>query len=414
MPKKILIVSFTFPPMPGIGGKRWAKFAKVLQKKGHKVCVLSAKPDENDYSPWDAAVKDTKRYFINRPSPLHSLNGSNSILDKIKYRLALEYTKKLKKGNIFDRAIYWEKDFFKKTTNIIIKEKIDFLIVTGAPFRLLYFGTLLKEKFPNIYFIADIRDPWSWGVFGFNFLSAKRIVQEHKMEKKVMQTADIITVPVEEMRNVLSDKYPKNRSKIYHLPHGFDASELPSRHKIIEDKYIRLIYGGMLYEGLNDSYLKVKKVLKENQNIHFTIYSDVDRYDDLFSTDEGEGRFLLERKAAISSRQFLNEVANSHFYVSLVNERIKNYLSSKYFELIKIGIPIIIIGPIGELSQFISENGFGYHFLNDDNLIKNLKFCLTNSVELEKKNASFDIDTFSFDGIMENLMHHIQVSGKLE
>jgi len=381
MPKKILIVSFTFPPMPGIGGKRWAKFAKVLQKKGHKVCVLSAKPDENDYSPWDAAVKDTKRYFINRPSPLHSLNGSNSILDKIKYRLALEYTKKLKKGNIFDR---------------------------------LYFGTLLKEKFPNIYFIADIRDPWSWGVFGFNFLSAKRIVQEHKMEKKVMQTADIITVPVEEMRNVLSDKYPKNRSKIYHLPHGFDASELPSRHKIIEDKYIRLIYGGMLYEGLNDSYLKVKKVLKENQNIHFTIYSDVDRYDDLFSTDEGEGRFLLERKAAISSRQFLNEVANSHFYVSLVNERIKNYLSSKYFELIKIGIPIIIIGPIGELSQFISENGFGYHFLNDDNLIKNLKFCLTNSVELEKKNASFDIDTFSFDGIMENLMHHIQVSGKLE
>ena len=50
--KKILVVSYTFPPSPGIGGRRWAKFSKVLVQKGWDVDVIAAKITRDSESVW--------------------------------------------------------------------------------------------------------------------------------------------------------------------------------------------------------------------------------------------------------------------------------------------------------------------------------------------------------------------------
>ena len=52
----ILIVSHTFPPSPGIGGRRWAKFAKYLHTKQLPLQVLSAF-SEKQGSLWADDVK---------------------------------------------------------------------------------------------------------------------------------------------------------------------------------------------------------------------------------------------------------------------------------------------------------------------------------------------------------------------
>jgi hypothetical protein len=41
--KTILIICYGFPPFPGIGGRRWAKFSKYLSSYGFNINVIASK-----------------------------------------------------------------------------------------------------------------------------------------------------------------------------------------------------------------------------------------------------------------------------------------------------------------------------------------------------------------------------------
>ena len=64
----VLLVSYTFPPYKGIGGRRWAKFAKALARRGHPVHVIhSAGADSLKGSLWSADVEHPN--IITHPLP---------------------------------------------------------------------------------------------------------------------------------------------------------------------------------------------------------------------------------------------------------------------------------------------------------------------------------------------------------
>ena len=48
MEKKLLIISYVYPPDNSVGGRRWSKFAKCLAETGNKVFVITATPDKNN------------------------------------------------------------------------------------------------------------------------------------------------------------------------------------------------------------------------------------------------------------------------------------------------------------------------------------------------------------------------------
>ena len=47
MGKKVLIVSYTFPPSPNVGGRRWSKLVRHLVESGNTVHVITAIPDSD-------------------------------------------------------------------------------------------------------------------------------------------------------------------------------------------------------------------------------------------------------------------------------------------------------------------------------------------------------------------------------
>ena len=188
-----------------------------------------------------------------------------TIFQKIQYRFWAFILPFLTRGNIYDRSIFSKKDFVAFANKIIKEKGIDHIIITGAPFRLLFYGTLLKQKLPQLKLYCDFRDPWTWGkTWGWNYLSPARKEQENKLENEVMKSADKIFVPVTPMEQHLKSKYPNFKDKIILLPHAFDDAIIKKSFFDNEkgsipkkEAKIKLIYFGSIYTGLQLSLIHI-------------------------------------------------------------------------------------------------------------------------------------------------------------
>ena len=69
--KRVIILCYGFPPNTGIGGRRWAKFAKYLAKKSWQVEVVCKKNTSAKISTWenDVAQENIRRHFIKSNYP---------------------------------------------------------------------------------------------------------------------------------------------------------------------------------------------------------------------------------------------------------------------------------------------------------------------------------------------------------
>lgn len=254
--KRILIVSYTFPPYHGVGGRRWAKFAKYLKKAGHHIQVISAISGTQKNSPWTNDVNEIPVTFIPSGYPEILSHSPNSIWQKVKYRFWLFVVKNVTKGNYYDRAIFMQKRI-QKAVSSELQRGYDHIYVTCAPFHLAFHLVLVMEQFPKVKWSVDFRDPWTTNEtsYGFPLLSRKRKRFEKLAERLVVRSFDeVISVaePMTEYFQTLDPKYPE---KFKTILNGFDPEDFPESPKRRKDpNQIKLIFAGSLYSKAKQAY----------------------------------------------------------------------------------------------------------------------------------------------------------------
>ena len=151
---KILIISYFFPPNPGIGGRRWAKFAKYFLKMGVDVIVITTKPYPNSSSNWDKDTeqlyKEKRVVFVDKTQ--HSVFSGDKLLkiqDKLLYRILLPILKIITKGNYWDPSAKWGKKILPQVERLILDGYTN-IVATGGPFTYLNDLFSLKDKYKNI------------------------------------------------------------------------------------------------------------------------------------------------------------------------------------------------------------------------------------------------------------------------
>ena len=249
--KSVLIICFVFPPSPGIGGRRWAKFAKYLARQGVTLNVITAEPQSKEVSAWE---KDLKAAGINRhffDSGYPSILGRYpvSVLDKLRYRLHLFKARRRTHGNYYDRSIYCEKHLVDEIMRQWEREPFQKLIVSGGPFAYLHYVMKLKERLSGAEFIVDFRDPWTNNhtAFGFEGLSQKRLAVEKEMEENVISTFDkVITVS-----EAMTEYFSRFRDAgIFTLHNGFDPEDFLADDSAVSGETgsgSRIVFVGTVY-----------------------------------------------------------------------------------------------------------------------------------------------------------------------
>lgn len=400
----IAIISYTFPPSLEIGGRRWAKFCKQLQKKGNEVTVICSGNTHSSQKDWyrrefpEVNIKVLpKRY-----PPWLSGNGG-TFMQKVLYWFVTRFLKPLLKINVFDKGFLWRRPLLRTLRSLHQEKPIDVLVATGAPFSILSYGAEFKERFNEIFYVIDFRDPWTWGnSYGINSMSDKQLKYQNVQETRAVAASNMICYPAESMGHFLKQKYPDSIFKLHLLTHAFEPERFDV-HQLNKKERKGYIYGGSLYNGIEESIEQLRKVLEQNPSFDFSWSIYTQTHFPLLEDSFAAGKIKLH--PYISEEELFKRISQSKAYLVFFPMDKKDFISTKFYEIIYTQTPIIYIGETGALSDFIQENKVGVHILPEDMENKLPQYL---AEEVPHEPGFFDIQKYTFSSVTDNFINKVK------
>jgi len=208
--KKVLIISYYWPPAGGPGVQRWLKFAKYLPDYNiHPVVYVPENPtypliDTNLLAEINSNKVTVLKNKIFEPYAFASIFSKNDtkkissgIITPQRKQTFVQKMLLWIRGNVFipDARVFWVKPSVKYLAKYIRENQIETVITTGPPHSLHLIGLSLKNKFPNIKWISDFRDPWTTIGYYKELKLTKSSHNKHlQFEQKVLNQSDQIIV----------------------------------------------------------------------------------------------------------------------------------------------------------------------------------------------------------------------------
>lgn len=377
--KKVLIITYYWPPAGGPGVQRWLKFVKYLPDFDIEPIVYC--PENPNYPLVDDALYNEvsdKVTIIKQPifepykiASLFSKKKTQTIASGIISTKKQSFVEKLLlyiRGNYFipDARKFWVKPSVKFLAAYIKQHQIDTIITTGPPHSVHLIGLKLKEQL-NINWLADFRDPWTTiGYHNKMKLTVKSQKKHKAFEKKVLQNADeiIVTSPStkEEFQEITNQL-------ISVITNGFDDVDFG---KVELDTKFTLAHIGSLLTGRNPEVLwqVLAELIQENTAFKnaFKLKLIGAVSDDVLASIYTYGLkdyisllgYMSHKDAQIQQRQ-----SQVLLLVEIDSPETKCIIPGKLFEYMQSGRPIIAFGPENTdfktiLSSTNSGNSYSY------------------------------------------------------
>jgi glycosyltransferase involved in cell wall biosynthesis len=383
--KKVLIITYYWPPAGGPGVQRWLKFVKYLRDFNWEPVVYTVKnpeypvidqslaseiPDgievlQNEiFEPYSIASK----IFRNKTEKVKGgfIENKQSLSSKISTWI---------RGNFFipDARMFWINPSVKFLGKYLKKNPVDAIISTGPPhsMHLIAAGILEKKKKIKVPWISDFRDPWT-NIDYYHRLNLSKFAdkEHHRLEKLVLDKSTRAIVVGPTMKKEFQ-QITDTSIELIENGHDINTDSMPS--VVLDDKFSISHIGSMnadrnpklLWEVLNSissevdefkSDLKIKLI----GNVSDEIFADIRNKDlesNLLYSEYIQHKDVhdFQRKSALLLL-VLNNTPNS-----------KGILTGKLFEYIAAQRPILAIGPCdGDAAQVIQESKSGYIFDYDN------------------------------------------------
>ena len=206
--KRVLIISYYWPPTGGSGVQRWVKFAKYLPSEGWQPVIYT--PENPEQLATDASLEaeipaeaEIIKTHIIEPYELYKkfLRKSGHSKEAVEVnpvnaqnKSFLQKVAMWVRGNLFlpDPRCLWIRPSVSYLKKYMKEHPVDLIVSTGPPQSMHIIGMKLARQ-TGLPWIADFRDPWT-RIFYFKHLSMTRTTERwhKKMEKKVLDAASAV------------------------------------------------------------------------------------------------------------------------------------------------------------------------------------------------------------------------------
>ncbi|GAB3217518.1 glycosyltransferase family 4 protein [Algoriphagus aestuariicola] len=382
MQKRVLIITYYWPPSGGSGVQRWLKFAKYLPESGWDPVIFT--PENPDFDLQDESLEneipanlEVIKFPIWEPYQLFSKVKKSKThpgrLLEQKDRGFLEKAAIWMRANLLvpDPRIFWVRPAVKFLADLAKSGQFQAVITTGPPHSMHLIGLGLKRK-SGLPWIADFRDPWTQWEFLDALPMSSLVKKRHqKLEQEVLREASAVMT--------ISPTFQQDLEKLAHrkiklLTNGYDPADLPvgfsPRQK--KENELHLVYSGVIDSIRNP--IPLLKALKEE----FTGTGEKVKLTFVGNVSESVREYVRENEWLASRVEFPGYVSHSEVFgyyaaadvLVLILTNTKNAqgnIPGKLFEYLAAGVPVLALGdPQGDSAKILTEAGGGEVIRHED------------------------------------------------
>lgn len=363
--KKILLITYYWPPSGGVGVLRWLHMANELAKMGYSITVLH--PKHAVYPQIDLQLNEQLHSTINelavpifepqqilnkiRPNKETSGNSAFQTSKNPLQNLVLHI-----RANYFipDARMFWITPASKFLKTHLAKESYNFIISNGPPHTCHVIGYNAKQTLPSAKWIADFRDPWQEIDYFAQLPLTKQKRKKHtQLEQKIIQHADVITTVSPSWKTLFEKKGAK---RVEYFTNGFSSKLFSTTHAKKTNSIFTIRHIGSIDESRNPAQLW--NVLKQYSSIHVELVGNVSKK----IQDDVSGIDTISIIEQVSHHKAIQNMQTSDALL-LCNSEVganKGRIPAKLFEYIGAKRPILYFGRLdNDAAQIIQDYALG-------------------------------------------------------
>lgn len=379
--KKVLIISYSFPPDNAPAAQRPYFMAKYLSKLGYDVCVLTT--SNSDSSLGKSKWADTSNMNVYKADSLEvpflkNRVTNNTVSKKVskpsKFKIFLNkiIRKTIEEVMIPDKALVWYKNAYKQAKVICTEKKIDYVFST-SPSMVNHLVARKLKKQTKIKWIADIRDYYYLDTRQNKYIF--RGFFDKRIETNVLKESDATVFISASMKKEYNARYPFLSSKSYVIHNGLDKEEFEKIKAQPKNKdKMTVFYAGSFYAGVR-SPLPLLAALDnlifkgelDKEKVEVKIAGNLDDIS-LSKMQKYTSFDCVNYIGRIAREEVLNEYAKAHLLWLIVGETKAHYTGFpvKGYEYIGSRTPILVFTPKNsEPERIINELNCGKRLSND-------------------------------------------------
>lgn len=258
---RILLLTTYYPPVQSVATNRMFAFSKYLTEQGFEVDVISISNDKESAISSSDNIHVTRIYEGFPFLPLKFEKKTSVIKHKLKsaINLVLPYI-----SNMYFR---WERDAFIMSCKQHEDKCYDIVVSSFSPENPHKVALKLKAKYPDIKWIADMRDEFSIN----SGLSGAALKKRCELERDILNNCDLLTSVSVPILKLFKNSKPDLNSKL--ILNGFDFEVQDPCLNVQHSKLI-IGYAGSFYGNRNpDNFLQAVSELVKLDNDLFTSIS---------------------------------------------------------------------------------------------------------------------------------------------
>ena len=365
MSKRILIVTYGFPPSNTIPVHRVLRLSKWLPRYGWEPTILTVKTRFAHPSFYGNQDKDLnslvlKGLNVHRASSFEHVN--HAFFGKVQARI-------MELVAIPDPYVTWLPGALRTGKKIIDERGIDVVLTTLGPNSTALIGYFLKKQ-RSTKWVMDYRDPWCFNPF--KQLRPIRFSIEKRIEDLMLSHSDANVTTSRLITETYCEHYPELADRFSTITNCFDRelqfiddqsnTESSSNHKF------RIIHAGSFYTKRRPtSFLKAlvslanrHPAIRDNIEILFVGALSVNFQNEILATVRNES-LDCQMLGPVPYRESMRLISSSDLLLAINGDEDRDnvFIPGKLFDYIAANRPILLLGQRGAASEIVERGNLG-------------------------------------------------------